>query len=230
MRTTSGGYDTFDLKEMKRRGGFGLNTPDVLNVSVVDHGIALMFAVSRRLTELDALVRQGRWSTTPFRDMYGCELSGKKLGIIGMGHIGVTLARKAIAGFDMEVSYYNRSRKTDLEAELGVRYLPLDELLRDSDYIVTLVPLTKETYHMISRREFSLMKPSAIFINIARGSVVDEAALVEALENHEIYGAGLDVFEKENFGEGNPLTKFSNTVLTPHVASATTECREKLGQ
>ncbi|MCD8250202.1 MAG: D-glycerate dehydrogenase [Lachnospiraceae bacterium] len=230
ISTTSVGYDTFNLAEMKQRGVIGLHTPDVLNSSVADHGIALMFAVSRRLTEMDKLVRQGKWIDTPFWEMYGCELSGKKLGIIGMGRIGETLARKVIAGFDMEVSYYNRSRKTGTEAELGVHYLPLDKLLQDSDYIVTLVPLTEGTYHMISHREFSLMKPGAIFINIARGPVVDEAALVEALENHEIYGAGLDGFEKEHFGEGNPLTKLPNTVLTPHIASATTECRERMGQ
>ncbi len=229
VSTASVGYDPFDLPEMKKHGVIGLHTPDVLNSTVADLIVALMFGVGRRMCELDALVRQGKWKGTPFHLLFGCELSNKKLGIIGMGGIGETLARKVIGGFDMQVSYYNRNRKWEAEAKYGVQYKPMDALLQESDYVVVMVPQNDQTYHMIGKREFALMNKNTIFINASRGPVVDESALIEALQNGEIYGAGLDVFEKEPIGADNPLTKLPNTVLMPHVASGTVECRAAMG-
>lgn len=230
VSTISVGFDSFDLTEMKKRGVVGLHTPEVLNVTVADLIIALMLAVGRRMCELDGLVRSGGWPATPFGELFGKDISGKKLGVVGMGRIGAILVRKVIAAFDMQVSYYDVFRKADFEKEHNVRFVPLDELLKESDYIAVMVPLTAETRHMFGRREFSLMKNDAIFINASRGPVVDECALAEALREHQIFGAGLDVFEAEPIDAGNPLTKLPNTVLLPHVASYTVECRASMAR
>lgn len=230
VSTISVGFDPFDLAEMKKRGVIGLHTPDVLNVTVADMIIALMLAVGRRMCELDGLVRGGGWPTTPFGELFGKGISGKKLGVVGMGRIGDILVRKVMAAFDMQVSYYDVFRKADFEKEHHVRFVPFDELLKESDYIVAMVPLTQETRHLFGRREFALMKSDAIFVNASRGPVVDEYALTEALREHQIFGAGLDVFEAEPTGADNPLTKLSNAVLMPHVASYTFECREAMAQ
>lgn len=230
VSTLSVGFDSFDIEEMKRHGVVGLNTPDVLNDTVADLIVALMFGVGRRICELDNMVRQGQWKNRPFYMNFGHELSHKKLGIIGMGRIGETLARKVIAGFNMKVSYFNRTRKKAVEEELGVNYLTKDDLLKDSEYIVVIAPLTEETRGMIGKREFSLMRNDAIFINAGRGPVVDENALIEALQNKQIFGAGLDVFEKEPISEDHLLTKIPNIILLPHIGSITVECREAMAR
>ena len=229
VSTTSAGYDVFDLEEMRAHHVVGLHTPGVLNPSVAELVLLLMLGVSRRAAEMDRLVRSGGWETTPFYQLFGSDMNGKKVGIIGMGQIGQEVAKKCKLGFDMEVSYYNRHRRTAVEEELGVTYQPMDELMVSSDYVVTLVPLDSTTHHIVGAKELALMKPSAFFINAARGPVVDEAALCEALKSGQIRGAGLDVYEVEPIGAGNPLTALPNTFLLPHIGSGTAECREAMG-
>jgi len=161
--------------------------------------------------------------------MTGMELKGKTLGIVGLGRIGRAVARK-IGGFEMRILYYDIVRYEDLERELGVEYVDLNTLLRESDIVTLHVPLTKETYHMIGERELKSMKRTAFLINTARGAVVDTDALVRALEERWIAGAGLDVFEEEPLPPDHPLAKLDNVVLTPHVASATIEARTKMAE
>ncbi len=230
VATTSVGFEQFDLEEMKKRGVTGLHTPNVLNTTVADMILALMLAASRRMCELDSLVRGGGWPKAPFGELFGKDISGKRLGVVGMGRIGETMVRKAIAAFDMRVSYFDAFRKPEFEEKYGVLFTSFEELLRESDYIVAMVPLTKETYHMFGEREFAMMNKDTIFINASRGRVVDEQALAAALKNRQLFSAGLDVFEVEPIGADNPLTRLPNTVLMPHVASGTVECREAMAR
>ncbi|WP_338552256.1 D-glycerate dehydrogenase [Paenibacillus sp. KS-LC4] len=219
------GYNHNDLDAMKKRGIIGTHTPYVLDDTVADLTMALMLAAARRVAELDRLVRAGQWKRGIGTSTFGIDVHHAKLGIIGMGRIGETIARRAKYGFDMEVSYYNRSRKPDVEQQLGVQYSSLDQLLQESDFIVLMTPLTPETKHMIGQAQFAMMKRSAIFINCSRGETVDEAALVEALRSGTIRGAGLDVFEKEPVTPDNPLLQLDNAVLLPHIGSATDQTR-----
>jgi gluconate 2-dehydrogenase len=228
VSNTSVGYDNFDIEEMKKHNVVGLNTPNVLNESVADLVIGLMIATGRRMCELDSLVRAGEWPNMTIHGRYGLEISNKKLGIIGMGRIGEVVARKAIHAFNMEVCYCNRNRRPEIEKQLSIKYSEMTELLMASDYVVIMTPLTKQTHHLIGEAEFKLMKMTAIFVNASRGPVVDEHAMICALKNKEIWGAGLDVFEKEPFGQENGLVKLPNTVLVPHIASLTAECRFKM--
>ncbi len=159
---------------------------------------------------------------TPF---FGVDVHHSTLGIIGMGRIGEVIAKRARSGFDMDVLYYNRKRKTEAEEKLGVKYESIPNLLKNSDFIVLVLPLTQETYHLIDFKEFELMKDTAIFINVSRGQTVNEAALIKALENKKIAGAGLDVFETEPVDPDNPLLRLPNVVSLPHIGSATAGTR-----
>ena len=219
------GYNNFDLAAMKRRGIIGTNTPGVLDETVADLTFALILGTARRVAELDRYVRGGRWKRGDEEILYGIDVHHATLGIVGMGRIGEAVARRAKFGFSMEVVYHNRRRKPGAEAELGVEYLPLDELLRRSDFVVVLVPLTPETEKLIGREQFALMKPTAIFINVSRGPTVDEEALAEALEQGRIRGAGLDVFVQEPVPADHPLLRFPNVLVLPHIGSATAKTR-----
>lgn len=215
------GYDNFDIEEMKKRNILGTHTPHVLDETVADAAIALMLTASRRITELDKYVKEGKWVEGPESRFYGLDVHSTNLGIIGMGRIGEAVARRGKLGFNMNVYYHNRNRKPEIEAQLGVKYKSLEDLLRISDFIVLLTPLTPETKHLIGEKEFSLMKETAVFINVSRGQTVDEKALIKALQENKIYAAGLDVFEKEPISPDNPLLKMKNVVTTPHIGSAT---------
>lgn len=230
VSTTSAGFDPFNLEDMKKHNVIGLHTPAVLNNSVADMILLLMLAVARRAVEMDKVVRDGKWPVTPFYEFFGSEVSGKRVGIIGMGNIGEGVAKRCKNGFDMDVVYYNRHRKLSTEEKLGVEYVTMDELLATSDFVVIMVPLDDTTRHMMDAGKFAKMKKSAFFINASRGPVVDEPALIAALRDGTIAGAGLDVFDVEPIGADNELCTFPNTVLLPHVASATRECREAMGQ
>jgi len=219
------GYDNFDVEAMKRRGVMGTHTPGVLDDTVADLAMALILAAARRIAELDRFVRRGGWVKGIDRELYGVDVHHATLGIIGMGRIGEAVAKRARLGFDMDVLYHNRSRKPEAEARYGAVCVPLDELLARSDFVVVLTPLTPETTKMIGREQFALMKPTAIFVNVSRGPVVDEAALVEALRNGTIRGAALDVFEREPVDPDNPLLTLDNVVLAPHIGSATARTR-----
>jgi len=229
VSNVSVGYNNFDLETMKRHNVMGTNTPYVLDETVADLTLALILSLARRIPELDRFVKNGKWEPTSADEEYfGIDVHNTKLGIIGMGRIGKSIARRAKFGFNMEVLYHNRNRKLDVEEEYGVEYTDLKSLLQQSDYVVLLTPLTPETYHFIGEKEFKLMKRSAFFINVSRGQTVDEEALIVALQNNEIKGAGLDVFTKEPVERENPLLKMENVVLTPHIGSATSRTREDM--
>lgn len=225
VSSISVGYNHFDLDAMKQRGVIGTHTPHVLNNTVADLAFALILGTARRVAELDRYVKEGKWKSGVGSSLFGQDVHHAKLGIIGMGRIGEAVARRARFGFEMEVSYFNRSRKPEAESLLGVRYQELNELLKDSDFVVMLAPLTAETTRFIGRDQFQLMKPSSIFINISRGQTVDEEALVEALQSGAISAAGLDVFDKEPIPADHPFLKMDNVLTLPHIGSATTATR-----
>ena len=201
-----------------------VNTPDVLTAASADFAWALLLATARRVVEGDALVRAGRFAGWAPELLLGVEVHGKTLGIVGAGRIGQAVAKRA-RGFAMRILYHNRTRlPEDVERELGLEYADLDALLKEADFVSLHCPLTPETRHLIGERELGLMKPTAVLINTARGPVVDEGALVQALREGRIYGAGLDVFENEPALHPG-LAELPNVVLAPHIASAGRETR-----
>ncbi|MCX7885153.1 MAG: D-glycerate dehydrogenase [Caloramator sp.] len=220
------GYNNIDVEEAKKYGIIVTNTPDVLTDTTADLAFSLILGVSRRIVEADSYTRAGlfkEWGPTLF---LGQDVANKTLGIIGAGRIGKAVAKRAI-GFNMKILYTKRSRDEAFEAETGAGFVDLDTLLKKSDFISIHVPLTKETYHLIGEREINLMKESAVLINTSRGSVVDEEALTYALKSRRIWGAGLDVFEKEP-EINKELIKLNNVILLPHIGSATIETRGKM--
>jgi glyoxylate reductase len=225
------GYDNIDVGCATRLGVYITNTPGVLTDAVAELTWALILAVAKRIVEADVFVRWGEWrrlktSWHPMM-MLGVELKGKTLGVVGMGRIGRRVAEIGKA-FGMKIIYYSRTRKPDAERELGAEYRELHDLLREADIVTLHVPLTEETRHMIGERELRMMKPTAILINTSRGAVVDTEALVKALREGWIAGAGLDVFEEEPLDPNHPLTSFKNVVLAPHIGSATRETRMRM--
>lgn len=228
VSSISVGYNHFDLNAMKDRGIIGTHTPHVLNDTVADLAFALILGAARRVAELDRYVKDGQWKKGDGKTLFGTDVHHAKLGIIGMGRIGEAVARRARFGFEMEVAYYNRSRKLHAEEQLGVSYSELNELLASSDFVVMLAPLTPETNQLIGKAQFSLMKPSSIFINVSRGQTVDENALVEALQAGTIAAAGLDVFEIEPIPPDHPFLQMPNVLTLPHIGSATTQTRNDM--
>lgn len=221
VSNTSVGYDNFDIAEMTRRGIMATNTPDVLTETTADLIFGLMLATARRIPQLDRYVKEGQWNRPIGQELFGTDLYGKTLGMIGMGRIGTAIARRAKLGFHMPVLYHNRSRSEQAEAELDARYCSLDDLLQQSDFICLMTPLTPETAKLIGKRQFALMKDTAIFINGSRGGTVDEQALIHALQTKQIAAAGLDVFEKEPLPADHPFLQMDHVVTLPHVGSAT---------
>jgi glyoxylate/hydroxypyruvate/2-ketogluconate reductase len=219
------GYDNFDIEAMKKYKVLGSHTPGVLDETVADLTFGLILASARRLAELDQLIKNGEWKAKDDLPFYGTDVHHQTLGIVGMGRIGEQIAKRARLGFEMNVLYYNRTRKPDIENALGVTYTSFKDLLTQSDFVVLLTPLTKETYHLFDKKAFQLMKPSSYFINVSRGQTVDEQALIEALESGEIRGAGLDVFNQEPINPDNPLLKMKNVTLLPHIGSAVWKTR-----
>lgn len=228
VSNVSVGYNNFNTDDMKEKGVIGTHTPGVLNDTVADLIFGLILSTARKLPEMDRYVKEGRWNKSNESIIFAKDVHHATLGIIGMGRIGETVAKRAIYGFDMDVIYYNRNRKIDTEKNLGVKYADLETLLKKSDFVLIMTALTDETYHMIDEEQFNLMKSDAIFINASRGATVNEKALIKALEEKKILGAGLDVFEKEPVEKNNPLLKMSNVVLLPHVGSATIKTRNDM--
>jgi glyoxylate/hydroxypyruvate/2-ketogluconate reductase len=225
VSTITVGYNHFDVKAMKAHGVIGTNTPDVLNETVADLVFALILSTARRTPELDRYVKDGLWQPGDNENLFGIDVHHSSLGIIGMGRIGDAIARRAKFGFNMEVSYYNRSRRESSEQQYGAIYKTLEELLRTSDFVLLMTPLTPETSRLIGREQFKMMKKTAIFINASRGQTVDETALIEALHEGTIHAAGLDVFEQEPIGPDSPLLRMPNVVTLPHIGSATARTR-----
>jgi gluconate 2-dehydrogenase len=221
------GYDNYDLDYFNERGLMLTNTPDVLTESTADLGFSLIMSTARRVAELDAWTKAGEWKASVGASHYGSDVHGKTLGIVGMGNIGAAIARRGRLGFNMPVLYSGNSRKQALEAELGAQFRSLEQLLAEADFVVLVVPLSDKTHHLIGAEQLALMKPSAFLINIARGPVVDEAALIQALQQGTLRGAGLDVYEKEPLTD-SPLFQLKNTVTLPHVGSATHQTRDAM--
>ncbi|MEJ2292116.1 MAG: D-glycerate dehydrogenase [Deinococcales bacterium] len=222
------GYDNIDVEACTGRGVAVANTPDVLTEATADHAFALMLAVARRLREGHALVASGAWSGWQPMQLLGREVGGATLGIVGLGRIGRAVARRAL-GFGMTVLYHNRQRDPDAEASLGARAVSLDELLATSDIVSLHTPLTESTRHLVDAAALERMKPTAILVNTARGPVVDELALAEALRRKRLWGAGLDVYEREPQVTA-ALTELDNVVLAPHTGSATPSAREAMAR
>jgi glyoxylate reductase len=217
------GHDNIDLAAATDRGIVVTNTPDVLTEATADLAWALLLAASRRIVEGDAVVRRGDWTGWSPTQLIGVPVHGGILGVIGLGKIGVATARRA-AGFGMRVIYHNRTRNYRGEGVAGARYVELDELLATSDIVSLHAPLNDASRHVIDAAALAAMKPTAILVNTARGALVDEAALVEALQRGTIAAAGLDVFEDEPAVHPGLLT-LPNVVLLPHIGSATTAAR-----
>lgn len=221
------GYNNIDVNEATKRKIPVTNTPGVLTETTADLAFALILSIARRIVESDKFLREGKFTGWAPMLFLGNDVYGKTIGIIGFGRIGQAVAKRA-TGFDMKILYYDTAPvPTEVEQKYNATYKSLDELLKESDYISIHVPLVKETYHLISDREFSLMKPTAYLINTSRGPVVDEKALVRALKEKKIAGAALDVFENEPAVEPE-LIHIPNTVLVPHIGSATIETRTKM--
>ena len=222
------GYNNFDVDAMTSAGVQGTNTPDVLTETTADFGFALLMATARRMAESEHFLRAGQWTKWSYDMFAGSDIHGSTLGIIGMGRIGQGIARRGAHGFGMKVVYHNRSRLSPaLEAECKATYVGKEELLRTADHVVLVVPYTPASHHTIGAAELALMKPTATLVNIARGGIVDDAALAVALRERRIAAAGLDVFEGEP--QVHPgLLGVPNVVLTPHIASATVPTRRAM--
>jgi lactate dehydrogenase-like 2-hydroxyacid dehydrogenase len=225
--SASVGYNHIDLEACTRHGVMATNTPGVLTDSVADFAICLTLATCRRLTEASAFLRSGEWQGTHLKEMLGMDLHHATVGICGFGRIGQTIARR-LQGFEPNVLYTARNPVApDVEQRLNARFAQKDELLRASDIVILILPYVPQTHHYIGRRELALMKPTAVLINVARGGIVDDNALIEALAARRIWAAGLDVYENEpNVSAG--LYELSNAVLSPHIASASLPTRKAM--
>lgn len=221
------GYDNVDVAAATRRGIMVTNTPGVLTETTADLAFALMLAAARRIVEGADYVRAGKWKTWGPTLLLGQDVHGAVLGLVGLGRIGLAVARRA-RGFDMQVLYYDLTRNVEAEKNLGLRYVEFDQLLRESDFISIHVPLTERTRKMFDSKAFSLMKPNAVLVNTARGPVVDEQALYEALTTGRIWAAALDVTDPEPPSPDNPLLRLPNVVVVPHIGSASLRTRARM--
>jgi glyoxylate/hydroxypyruvate/2-ketogluconate reductase len=219
------GYNNFDVPAMTAAGVQATNAPDVLTETTADFGFALLMATARRISESEHYLRAGQWTKWSYDMFAGSDIHGSTLGILGMGRIGQGIAKRGAHGFGMKVVYHNRSQlSAALEAECKATYVSKTELLQSADHVVLVVPYSPESHHTIGAAELALMKPTATLVNIARGGIVDDAALAVALREKRIAAAGLDVFEGEPAVHPDLLT-VPNVVLTPHIASATLPTR-----
>jgi glyoxylate reductase len=224
VANTAVGYDNVDVAAMTARGVLLTNTPGVLTETTADLAWALLMSAARRVVEGHKLIDADAWRSWSLMFMVGQDVAGATLGVVGAGRIGAAILRRG-RGFDMALRYHNRRPNAELEQATGATYQPLDELLREADFVVVTVPLNAETRGMFGAREFALMKPTSVFVNVARGPVVDEAALYDALQAGRPWAAGLDVFDNEPIRADHPLLSLPNLVATPHVGSGTTRTR-----
>ncbi len=220
------GFDNIDLDEATKRSVFVTNTPDVLTQATAELAWALLFACARHITQADKFTKEGNYKGWDLYLFLGLDISRKTLGIVGAGRIGQAFAKMS-KGFEMDILYTANSRKIDFENQTGAKFVDLETLLRESDFISIHTPLLPSTYHLIGKKGLSLMKKTAILINTSRGAVIDEKALCESLENKQIYAAGLDVYEREPLIE-DKLKKLDNVVLLPHIGSSTYKTRVEM--
>ena len=224
---TAVGYNNIDIEACTRRGVMVTNTPGVLTDSVADYSMGMVIATCRRMTEGENYLRSGEWKGTFLKQILGQDVHGATLGLMGFGRIGQAIARRA-RGFDMKILYHSRTPATpEAEEESGAAYVSKEELLHRADVVLLILPYTPETHHCIGPKELSMMKPSAVLVNMARGGIVDDAALIQALKNKTIQAAGLDVYENEpKFNTG--FLELKNVVLSPHIASASEPTRKAM--
>ena len=220
------GCDHVDLEAASELGKVVLNTPLALSESVAEMAIALLFALSRRVVSADKAVRAGEWHRK-YGDLRGIEILGKTVGIVGLGRIGAATARR-LKSFGVKLLYNSRTRKPDLEEEIGIEYATLDSLIERSDIISLNLPYTRETHHLIDAKRIAAMKDGVYIVNTARGRIIDQTALIDALKSGKIAAAGLDVFEEEPLDPGSPLASMDNVVLTPHLAASSEEAMERM--
>lgn len=218
------GYDNIEIEAATKKGVAICNTPDVLSDTTADLTFALLLATARRIVESAFYLKEGKWENWGPLLLAGADVHHKTIGIIGMGRIGQAVAKRA-TGFEMEILYHNRSRNEKAEQEIGATYCSFEDILKKSDFIVCLAPLTAETRGIFNKEAFKQMKNNAIFVNASRGDLVDEEALYHALINQQIKGAGLDVFCNEPISADHPLLTLPNVVATPHIGSASVETR-----
>lgn len=223
VSNVSVGYDNLDINELTKRKIIATNTPGVLTDTVADAVMGMILATARRIPELDNFVKNGEWKQYLQLEHFGTDVHHKTVGIIGMGGIGEAIAKRCHAGFDMDVLYFNRSRKVEVEQKYHATFCNLHEVLERSDFVVLMVPLSPQTEKMIGEKEFNQMKKTAIFINGSRGKNIDEHALYNALKNRTIQAAGIDVFDVEPVEPTNPLLTLDNIVTLPHIGAATKE-------
>ena len=229
IASVSVGYDSYDVDYLTERGILLTNTPDVLTDTTADLGFTLLVSAARRVPELDAFVKAGHWRKGIGEEHFGTDIHGRTLGIVGAGRIGAAIAKRGHFGFDMPILYTTNSAKPELEEQMGAQRRELDDLLKEADFVCLVVPLSAATEGLIGARELGLMKSSAILINLARGPVIDEPALIEALRQGQIRGAGLDVYTREPL-EASPLFERPNVVTLPHIGSATHETRYAMAE
>ncbi len=229
ISSVSVGYDNYDLNYLNQQKILLCNTPHVLTESTADLAFTLLMSAARKVPSLDVWVKNGEWKRTVGVGQFGLDVHGKTLGIIGLGHIGAAIARRGFYGFNMNILYHNRKPKLEVAQSLNAEYCELNDLLKRADFIVVAVDLNAESKALISEKEFNLMQKHAVIINISRGSVIDEIALIEALKNKRIFAAGLDVYETEPL-QSSELFNLDNVVTLPHIGSATTSTRKKMAE
>lgn len=227
ISSVSVGYDNYDLSYLNQNKIWLSNTPHVLTETTADLAFTLLMSASRQVAYLDHWTKAGNWTRTAGSAQFGQDIFGKTLGIIGLGNIGAAIARRGFHGFNMNVLYHNRREKIEAAQALNAEYCDLETLLKRSDFVVVTVDLNAESQALIGEKQFDLMQQHAVFVNIARGSVVDESALIEALKAKKIFAAGLDVYEKEPLQQ-SALFELDNVVTLPHIGSATAETRYKM--
>lgn len=229
ISSVSVGYDNYELDYLNEKKIYLSHTPHVLTETTADLAFTLLMSAARKVAYLDQWTKQGQWQRTVGEAQFGMDIFGKTLGIIGLGHIGAAIARRGFYGFNMNILYHNRREKPELAQGLNAQYCQLDELLQRSDFVVVAVDLNADSKALIAAAELMKMQPHAVLVNISRGSVIDEQALIEALKAKQIFAAGLDVYQKEPLKESE-LFQLDNVVTLPHVGSATAATRKKMAE
>lgn len=229
ISSVSVGYDNYDVGYLSQNKIWLSHTPHVLTETTADLAFTLLMSAARKVPYLDQWTKTGEWKRTVSQAQFGQDIYGKTLGIIGLGNIGAAIARRGLYGFNMNILYHNRREKLEMAQPLNAQYRTLDELLQQSDFVVVAVDLNAESKALISTEQFDLMQSHAVLVNIARGSVIDEQALIQTLKERKIFAAGLDVYEKEPL-QDSELFQLDNVVTLPHVGSATAETRKKMAE
>ena len=229
ISSVSVGYDNYDVDYLNQKNIWLSHTPHVLTETTADLAFTLLMSAARKVPYLDHWTKSGEWKRTVSQAQFGQDIYGKTLGIIGLGNIGAAIARRGLYGFNMNILYHNRREKLEMAQPLNAQYRSLEQLLQESDFVVVAVDLNAESKALLSTEQFDSMQLHAVLVNISRGSVIDEQALIQVLKDRKIFAAGLDVYEKEPL-QTSELFQLDNVVTLPHVGSATAETRKKMAE